>query len=56
MPLLLLRDVRAYYYDCRVLPLRGGRRFPMQNYRLLRERGADTAPAAAPQLSTGTVA
>lgn len=38
--------VRAYYCDHFVLPLPDGHRFPMEKYRLLRERFADSSDVA----------
>lgn len=52
--------MKAFYSDHFVLPLPAGHRFPMQKYRLLRERAAGVAPgiefAEAPDISNGVLA
>jgi acetoin utilization deacetylase AcuC-like enzyme len=52
--------LKAYYSDHFVLPLPAGHRFPMQKYRLLRERAAGVAPGIdfleAPDIGNGVLA
>ncbi|WPX33547.1 histone deacetylase [Actimicrobium sp. CCC2.4] len=52
--------LKAFYSDHFVLPLPAGHRFPMQKYRLLRERAASVAPgisfAEAPDIGNGVLA
>ncbi|MEB0136201.1 histone deacetylase [Actimicrobium sp. CCC2.4] len=52
--------MKAFYSDHFVLPLPAGHRFPMQKYRLLRERAASVAPgisfAEAPDIGNGVLA
>jgi acetoin utilization deacetylase AcuC-like enzyme len=52
--------LKAFYSDHFVLPLPAGHRFPMQKYRLLRERAAGVAPgiefAEAPDIGNGVLA
>jgi acetoin utilization deacetylase AcuC-like enzyme len=55
-----LTALKAFYSDHFVLPLPAGHRFPMQKYRLLRERAASIAPginfAEAPDIGNGVLA
>ena len=52
--------MKAFYSDHFVLPLPAGHRFPMQKYRLLRERAAGVAPGIdfleAPDIGNGVLA
>jgi acetoin utilization deacetylase AcuC-like enzyme len=52
--------LKAFYSDHFVLPLPAGHRFPMQKYRLLRERAADVVPGIdfveAPDIGNGVLA
>ena len=52
--------MKAFYSDHFVLPLPAGHRFPMQKYRLLRERAAGVAPnidfVEAPDIGNGVLA
>jgi acetoin utilization deacetylase AcuC-like enzyme len=52
--------LKAFYSDHFVLPLPAGHRFPMQKYRVLRERAADVAPGIdfleAPDIGNGVLA
>lgn len=52
--------MKAFYSDHFVLPLPAGHRFPMQKYRLLRERAASIAPGIvlleAPDIGNGVLA
>ena len=52
--------LKAFYSDHFVLPLPAGHRFPMQKYRLLRERAAGVAPGIdfveAPDIGNGVLA
>ncbi|MFT5590792.1 MAG: acetoin utilization deacetylase AcuC-like enzyme [Bradyrhizobium sp.] len=52
--------LKAFYSDHFVLPLPAGHRFPMQKYRLLRERAASVVPdidfAEAPDIGNGVLA
>ena len=52
--------MKAFYSDHFILPLPAGHRFPMQKYRLLRERAAGVAPGIdfleAPDVANGVLA